>query len=59
MRVSSDFFSVESSGRVGRAGIMVDHIDMKIVSRPPHPHLRFPFCADCAPFELVLSAALL
>jgi hypothetical protein len=31
-------------------------IDMRRVSRPPPP---FPLCADCVPFELVLSAALL
>jgi hypothetical protein len=32
-------------------------IDMRRVSRPP-PH-PFPLCADCVPFELVVSAALL
>jgi hypothetical protein len=34
-----------------------DAIDMRIVSR--QPFLRFPICADCVPFELVVSAALL
>jgi hypothetical protein len=33
-------------------------IDMRIVSRPPPP-LHFPLCAECVPFELVVSAALL
>jgi hypothetical protein len=37
-------------------GICIVTIDMRIVSRPPP---LFPLCADCVPFELVLSAALL